>query len=91
MLLLKLVQYFSPVIQQQLLLAISKNNNKPVLNHVQPHEISFSTSIAARISVVKLGNTMKTLYALHVITKNGTIFFASNTTAAVTDHIKKQQ
>jgi hypothetical protein len=34
---------------------------------------------------------MKTLHALHVITRNGTIFFASNTVAAVTDHIKNQQ
>jgi hypothetical protein len=34
---------------------------------------------------------MKTSCALHVITKNGTIFFASNTAAAITDHIKKQQ
>ena len=62
-----------------------------MLKHVQPHEIPFSSSVTARISVVELGNTMKTLYALHVITKNGTIFFTSNTAAAVTDHIKKQQ
>jgi hypothetical protein len=34
---------------------------------------------------------MKTSCAVHVITKNGTIFFASSTVAAVTDHIKKQQ
>jgi hypothetical protein len=91
MLLLKMEQYFSPVTQQRLSLTISKNNNKPVLKHVQPHKIYFSTSVAARISVVKHSNNMKTLYALHVITKNGTIFFASNTAAAVTDHIKKQQ
>jgi hypothetical protein len=91
MLLLKMEQYFSPVTQQLLLLTISKNNNKPMLKHVQPHEIHFSTSIAARISVVKHSNKMKTLYALHVTTKNGTIFFASNTAAVVTDHIKKQQ
>jgi hypothetical protein len=31
-----------------------------VLKHVQPHEISFSTSIPARISVVKHSNNMKT-------------------------------
>jgi hypothetical protein len=86
-----MVQYFLPVIQQQLLLTISKNTNKPVLNHVQPHEISFNTSVTARISAVKQSNNMKTSCALHAITKNSTIFFASNTAAAVTDHIKKQQ
>jgi hypothetical protein len=62
-----------------------------VLNHVQPHEIPFSSPVTARISAVELGNTMKTLYALHVIMKYGTIFFASNTAAAITDHITKQQ
>jgi hypothetical protein len=41
--------------------------------------------------VVELGNTMKTLYALHVITKYGTIIFSSNTAAAITEHHKKQQ
>ena len=91
MLLLKMEQYFSPVTQQQLLLTISKNNNKPVLKHVQPHEISFSTSIAERISWVDVCNNIKTSCALHVITKNGKICFARNTAAAVTDHIKKQQ
>jgi hypothetical protein len=62
-----------------------------VLKHVQPHEISFSTSIAERISWVDVCNNMKTSCALHVITKNNTIFFASNTAAGITDHIKKQQ
>jgi hypothetical protein len=68
-----------------------------VLRGVQPQEIPFSTSISARISVVKHSNNikhsnnMKTSCALHVITKYGTIFFISSTVAAVTDHIKKQQ
>jgi hypothetical protein len=34
---------------------------------------------------------MKTLYASHVITKYGAIFFASNIAAAITEHHKKQQ
>ncbi len=75
----------------QLLLSIAKNNNIPVLKGVQPHKISFSTSVTARNSVIDVSNNMKTSCALHVITKYGTIFFASNTAAAVTDHIKKQQ
>jgi hypothetical protein len=91
MLLLNMVQYFSPVALQQLLLSISKNNNKPVLKGDQPHEMSLSTSVTARISVVELSNNMKTSCALHVITKYGTIFFASSTAAAATEHIKKQQ
>ncbi len=49
MLLLIMVQYFLPEAQQQLLLSISKNNSKPVLKYVLPHEISFSTSVPARI------------------------------------------
>ncbi len=61
MLLLNMVQYFSPVIQQQLLLSITKNNNKPVWKHVPPHEISFSSSVTARITLVKHSNNMKTL------------------------------
>jgi hypothetical protein len=48
-----------------------------VLKGVQPHEIPFSTSVFARNSVVELSNNMKTSCALHVITKYGTIFFAS--------------
>jgi hypothetical protein len=59
-----------------------------VLKGVQPHEIPFSSSETARISVVELSNNMKTLYALHVITKYGTIFFASNIAAAITEHHK---
>jgi hypothetical protein len=62
-----------------------------VLKGFQPHEIPFSSSVTARISVVELSNNMKTLYALHVITKNGTIFFASNMAEAITEHYKKQQ
>ncbi len=46
------------------------------------------TSLTARNSVVQLSNNMKTSFAVHVITKNDTIFFASSTEAAVTDHIK---
>jgi hypothetical protein len=61
------------------------------LKGVQPHEISFSSSVTARISVVELSNNMKTLYASHVITKYGAIFFASNIAAAITEHHKKQQ
>jgi hypothetical protein len=54
-----------------------KNNNKPMLKSIQPHEICFSTSITARISVVDVSYNKKTSCALHVITKNGTIFFTS--------------
>jgi hypothetical protein len=60
-----------------------------VLKHVQPHEISFSTSVTARISVVKHSTNSKTSCALHVIPKNGAIFFASYIAAAVTEHHKK--
>ncbi len=49
----------------------------------QPHQMSFSTSVTARISVVGLSNNMKTTCALHVITKYGAICFASSTAAAV--------
>ncbi len=62
-----------------------------MLKHVQPHEISFSTSVTAEISVVKHSNNMKPSCALHAITKKGTISIASNLAAAVTDNIKKQQ
>jgi hypothetical protein len=87
-----MVQYFSPEAQQQLLLSISKkNNNKPVLKYVQLHEISFSTSAPARISVVDVSNNIKTSCALHVITNNGAIFFARSTATVITQHIKKQQ
>jgi hypothetical protein len=61
------------------------------LKGVQPHENPFSSSVTARISVVELSNNMKTLYALHVFTKYGTIFFTSNTAAAITEHHSKQQ
>jgi hypothetical protein len=67
------------------------DNNKPVLKHVHPHVISFSTSISARISVVKHSNTMKASCAMHVITKKGTIFFVTYRGAGITDHMKKQQ
>jgi hypothetical protein len=61
-----------------------------VLKHVQPHEISFSTSIAERISWVDVCNNMKTSCVLLVINNYGVIFFAINKEAAITDHIKKQ-
>ncbi len=62
-----------------------------MLKHVQPHEIPFSTSVTAGISVVKYSNSMKTSYALHVITKYGTIFFAISTATVITQDIKEQQ
>ncbi len=62
-----------------------------MLKGVQPHEIPFSSSVTTRISVVELSKNMKTLYALHVITKYGSIFFASNIAVAITEHHKKQQ
>jgi hypothetical protein len=62
-----------------------------VLKGDQQHEMSFSTSVTARILVVGLSNNMKTPCALQVITKHGTFFFASCTAAAATEHIKKQQ
>jgi hypothetical protein len=62
-----------------------------VLKHVQPHEISFSTSIAKRISWVDVCNNMKTSCVLHVNNNYGVIFFAINKAAAITDHINKQQ
>jgi hypothetical protein len=62
-----------------------------VLKHVQPHEIPFSTSVTAGISVVKHSNNMKTSYALHVITKYGTIFLTISTATGITQNIKEQQ
>jgi hypothetical protein len=62
-----MVQYFLSVALQQLLLSISKNNNTPVLKGDQLHEISFMTSVTARISVVEFSNNMKTSSA-YVIT-----------------------
>jgi hypothetical protein len=53
------------VIQHQLLGSITKNNNnKPVLVGDQAHEISFNTSVTARISVVDVSNNMKASCAL---------------------------
>jgi hypothetical protein len=60
-----------------------------VLKGVQPHEIPFSTSVFARNSVVELSNNMKTLCAVHVITKYGTIFFASTALQQVLLSISK--
>jgi coenzyme F420-reducing hydrogenase alpha subunit len=77
MLLLKMVQYFLPVIQQQLLLTISKNNNKPVLEAVQTLETSFSTSVTERISWVDVCYNIKASCVLHVINNYAVIIFAS--------------
>jgi hypothetical protein len=63
--------------KQQLLLTISKNNNQPVLKHVQPHEIPFSTSIAARISWVDVCYNITASCVLHVINNYAVIIFAS--------------
>jgi hypothetical protein len=53
--------------KQQLLLTISRNNNQPVLKHVQPHEISFSTSVTERVSWVDVCYKITTSCNTHVV------------------------
>ncbi len=57
----------------------------------QPHEISFSASVSERISVVDVSNNSNTSCALHVITNNAVIFFASDTASVISEHHQKQQ
>jgi uncharacterized protein (DUF1015 family) len=67
---------FSPVKEPDLLQYNMKNNNKPVLKHVQPHEISFSTSVTERISWVDVCYSIKASCFLHVINNYAVIIFA---------------
>jgi hypothetical protein len=54
-----------------------KNNNKPVLKHVQPHETPFSTSVAARILWVDVCYNVIASCVVHVINNYAVIIFAS--------------
>jgi hypothetical protein len=63
--------------KQQLLLTVSKNSNQPVLKHVQPHEISFSTSVTEIISWVDACYNITASCVLHVINNYAVIIFAS--------------
>jgi hypothetical protein len=56
-----------------------------VLNHVQPHEIPFSTSIAARILWVDVCYNITTSCNIHVIKNYAVIIFASYIAKVVPD------
>jgi intracellular septation protein A len=56
------------------LLLIKKNSNKPVLKHVQPHEISFSTSVTERISWVDVCYNITASCNIHVINNSAIKF-----------------
>jgi hypothetical protein len=54
----------------------TQKNSKPVLEAVQPNEISFSTSVNERISWVDVSCNTETSCVLHVIINYAVHFFA---------------
>jgi hypothetical protein len=62
-----------------------------VLQAVQPHEISFSTSVKERNSWVDDSNNSNTSCVLYVITYYAVIIFASCVAWLIAEQHKKQQ